>query len=87
MDQRLTILEDITSKIIMSLPNFDRKSIFIGVQIPDEQSDKSNTFKKETNVSKRSFKNLVKTWAKKIIKPTSNSKIYNRNKENNKLIA
>lgn len=61
--QDLRILEDITSKIITSLPDFEGKSIFNGIQILDEQepSDKSSTFEKKKNQPKKPLQNMSKT--------------------------
>lgn len=49
----LRIFEDIISKATTSLPDFDGKPTFDGVQVPDKQSDESSTSEEETNAPKR----------------------------------
>ena len=59
----LRIFEDITSKTTTSLPDFEEKPMFDGVQIPDEQgpSDKSSTSEEEENKPKKPPQNVSKT--------------------------
>lgn len=56
-------MEDITSKTIISLPDFKGKPIFDKIQIPDKERpfDKSNTSEKEKSKSKKLLKKLSKT--------------------------
>ena len=66
----------------MSLPNFDRKPTFDGIQIPDEQtpSDKSSASKEEKNARKQSPKRPAKSQAGRTIKPTPKSITNGRDK-------
>lgn len=61
----LRIFEDITSKAATSLPDFEGKPAFDGVQIPDEQSpsDESSASKEEKNAPKRPPQKPSKTRA------------------------
>ncbi len=58
----LRIYKDITSKATTSLPDFEGRPAFNGVQIPDEQSpsDKSSASEEEKNASKTPSKKPIK---------------------------
>ena len=58
----LQIYEDITPKATKSLPDFEGRPTFDGIQVPDEQSssDKSSASEKEKNAPKRPSKKPTK---------------------------
>ena len=80
--KHLQIYKDITSKAITSLPNFNGKPTFDGIQIPNEQtpSDKSSASEEEKNARKQSPKKLAKSRAGRTIKPTPKSMTNSRDK-------
>ncbi len=55
--KHLRIYKDIISKATTSLPNFEGRLTFDGVQVPDEQtpSDKSSASEEEKNESQKAF--------------------------------
>ena len=78
----LRIYEDITSKAITSLPDFDGKPIFDEIQIPDKQtpSDESSASKEKKNTQKQLLKRPTKSRARRTIKPTPKSITNGKNK-------
>ena len=69
----LRIYEDFTSKAITSLPDFEGKPTFDGIQIPDKQtpSDESSASEEEKNTRKQLPKKPAESQAGRTIKPIS----------------